>query len=40
MYFTDPKELERAREEISIHMLNKLRRKNNKERTVYWAKSN
>ena len=35
--FTDPKELERAREEISIHMLNKLRRKNNKERTVYWA---
>ena len=36
--FTDPKELEKAREEISIEMLNKLRRRNNKERTVYWAR--
>ena len=34
--FTDPKELEKAREELSIDMLNKLRRRNNKERTVYW----
>jgi hypothetical protein len=35
--FTDPEELKKAREEISIHMLNQLRRKNNKERTLYWA---
>ena len=35
--FTDPKELEKAREEISIDMLNKLRRRNNKERALYWG---
>tara|TARA_Y100000114_G_scaffold111074_1_gene104829 strand:+ start:389 stop:940 length:552 start_codon:yes stop_codon:yes gene_type:complete len=36
--FTDPKELKKAQEEISIDMLNKLRRKNNMERTLYWGK--
>tara|TARA_R100001015_G_C4594046_1_gene149351 strand:+ start:494 stop:1051 length:558 start_codon:yes stop_codon:yes gene_type:complete len=36
--FTDPDELKKAQEEISIDMLNKLRRKNNRERTIYWGR--